>query len=284
MSTQEQAQAQGSSPKKSLLHQMFDVGVHFGHQTKFWNPKMKEFIFCTKNNIHIINLDKTVKYFNDTLKFIEQTIKNNQTIWFVGTRTQSSAIIEAEAKRANMPYVNHRWLGGMLTNFETVKKSIDTLKDKKALLEKLDNDLSKKEILTLTREVAKLESSIGGIVDVKKIPYALFIIDTGCHDIAIKEAKKLGIKIVGVVDTNNNPDDVDYIIPGNDDAVKAIQLYCELVSDKILQAKQHTTNELLSQIKIEMIDHSNDTKTTHRIKKSLNEEGVEIAVDTDTTI
>jgi small subunit ribosomal protein S2 len=172
------------------MKDMLEAGVHFGHQTKYWNPKMKPFIFGSRNKIHIINLDKTVVLFDEALKFVKQVIKNKGNVLFVGTRSSASEIISNEAKRAGQPYVNHRWLGGMLTNFETVKKSITKLEVKSGLLEKSgENGLSKKELLDLSREINKLNSSIGGIAEMKGLPSALFIIDTGCHDIAIKEAK-----------------------------------------------------------------------------------------------
>ena len=238
------------------MRDMLEVGVHFGHQTKFWNPKMKPFIFGVRNKIHIINLDKTVVYFDEALKFISQVIRKNGTILFVGTRLQASKIIAEEAKRCGMSYIDKRWLGGMLTNFETVKKSIQKLESKKLLLEKAEETgLSKKELLNLSRDVAKLEASIGGIVNMKKQPSAIFIIDTGCHDIAIKEARKLGIPVIGVVDTNNDPTLVDYVIPGNDDSSKAIQLYTAAVADVIISAKEIAIQEL----KMELVDPVEET-------------------------
>jgi small subunit ribosomal protein S2 len=250
---------------------MLEVGVHFGHQTKFWNPKMKPFIYGSKNKIHIINLDKTVVMFEAAIKQIKQIIKNRGTILFVGTRSQSSEIIAEEAIRAGMPYVDNRWLGGMLTNFETVKKSIKKLETKSAALEKsVEMELSKKEILDLSREVAKLQTSIGGIAAMKGLPSALFIIDTGCHDIAIKEAKRLGIPVIGVVDTNNDPSEVDYIIPGNDDSAGAIRLYTSRIADAILDAKDSAIIELAGSAKLKMVDDDNaepKQKTVRRVKK-----------------
>ncbi len=255
----------------SLLKSMLEAGVHFGHQTKFWNPKMKPFIFGAKSKVHIINLDKTVVLFNDALKFIKQNVKQKGTILFVGTRPQAGDIIAEQAIRAGMPYVNHRWLGGMLTNFETVKKSIKKLETKSATLEKSgDAGLSKKELLDLSRDISKLQSSIGGIVDMNGLPSALFIVDTGCHDIAIKEAKKLGIPVIGVVDTNNDPSVVDYVIPGNDDSAKAIELYASYVADAILEAKEESVSDLVNAAKLEIVEESGDAKpkTVRRVKKS----------------
>ena len=258
------------SDKKSLLKEMLEAGVHFGHQTKFWNPKMKPFIYGSKNKIHIINLDKTVVLFENAIKQIKQIVKNRGTVLFVGTRSQSSEIIAEEAMRAGMPYVDNRWLGGMLTNFETVKKSIKKLETKSELLEKSSElSLSKKELLDLSREVTKLQISIGGISAMKGLPSALFIIDTGCHDIAIKEAKRLGIPVFGVVDTNNDPSEVDYVIPGNDDSAGAIRLYTSLVADAILEAKEHAVVELASSVKLEMVENNAEQKhkTVRRVKK-----------------
>ncbi|MCE3268476.1 MAG: ribosomal protein [Burkholderiales bacterium] len=251
---------------------MLEAGVHFGHQTKFWNPKMKPYIFGARNKIHIINLDKTVSLFEEAIKFVKQTAKNKGTILFVGTRSQASEIIEAEAKRAGQPFVNHRWLGGMLTNFETVKKSIKKLETKQELLSKSgDTGLSKKELLDLNRSIAKLQSSIGGIAEMKTLPTAIFIVDTGCHDIAILEAKKLNIPVIGIVDTNNDPSQVDYVIPGNDDSAQAISLYVTAIADTILGAKDSAVSELVNQAKLEMVDGSGSEtkpKTIHKVKKS----------------
>lgn len=253
------------------LREMLEAGVHYGHQTKFWNPKMKPYIFGARSKIHIINLDKTFVLFNEAIKFTENVIKNKGTILFVGTRTQASEIIAEEAKRAGMPYVDHRWLGGMLTNFETVKNSIKKLEVKTALLANAtENGLSKKEQLDLTRAINKLQSSIGGIVEMNKLPSAIFVIDTGCHDIAIQEAKKLGIPVIGVVDSNNDPSDVDYVIPGNDDSAKAIRLYVAAIADTIIAAKSSIVTELVERVKVEMVN-ANDvaqTKTVHKVQKT----------------
>lgn len=256
---------------------MLEAGVHFGHQTKYWNPKMKPYIFGARNKIHIINLDKTVVLFDEALKFVKQAVKNNGKVLFVGTRSQASEIIATEAIRAKMPYVNHRWLGGMLTNFETVKKSIKKLETKTELLEKAtENNLSKKELLDLGREIAKLQSSIGGIVEMHDTPAAIFIIDTGCHDIAILEAKKLGIPVIGIVDTNNDPSNVDYVIPGNDDSAKAIELYTKAIADAILSAKDSVVTDLVNHLKVEFVEDSEDAKpkNVRRVKKADTEDDV----------
>jgi small subunit ribosomal protein S2 len=255
---------------------MLEAGVHFGHQTKYWNPRMKPYIFGARNKIHIINLDKTVVLFEEALKFVKQVVRNKGTVLFVGTRSQSGEIIAEEAKRAGMPYVDNRWLGGMLTNFETVKKSIKKLETKSILLEKSDDSgLSKKELLDLSREVAKLQSSIGGIAEMNGVPSAIFIIDTGCHDIAIKEAKKLGIPVIGVVDTNNDPSVVDYVIPGNDDSAKAIRLYTSAIADAIIQAKDEVVTDIVIQARVEMVEDVADEKksaTVRRVKKTKQED------------
>lgn len=250
--------------------EMLEAGVHFGHQTKFWNPKMKPYIYGVRNRIHIINLDKTVGMFDQALKFVKQVVKNKGTVLFVGTRSQAGEIVAQQAMRCGMPYVDHRWLGGMLTNFDTVKKSIKKLEDKKQILEKSSEEsLSKKETLDLNREITKLTASIGGISNMKRTPDVLFVVDTGCHDIAIKEAKKLGIPVVGIVDTNNDPSVVDYIIPGNDDSAKAIEFYASKMAEVILQAKDSIVDDLVQQVKVEMVGSEDGTKkaTVHRVKK-----------------
>lgn len=255
----------------SLLKQMLDAGVHFGHQTKYWNPKMKPYIYGARNKIHIINLDTTVKLFEEAVKFLRQTVKNGGTVLFVGTRAQAGEILSQEAIRAGMPFVANRWLGGMLTNFETVKQSIKKFKEKSELLEKSDDSgFSKKELLKISREVAKLNNTIGGIADMKKLPSAIFVVDTGCHDIAIQEAKKLGIPVVGVVDTNNDPSGVDYVIPGNDDSAKAIELYASIIADAILTAKESALTELANNVKVEMVEEDGDKKhrKIRKMKKS----------------
>jgi len=220
------------------MRELLEAGVHFGHQTRFWNPKMAPYIFGERSKIHIINLEKTLPLLKEALNFAGSLAAKGGVILFVGTKRAAREAIEQEAKRCGMPYVNHRWLGGMLTNFKTVKQSIRRLRE----LEEMAQDgtfdrLSKKEALMLRREMEKLERSLGGIKDMKTIPDALFVIDVGHEKIAVKEANKLGVPVIGVVDTNNSLDGVDYVIPGNDDAIRSIQLYCRLMADAILEGK-----------------------------------------------
>ncbi|HEY0491041.1 MAG TPA: 30S ribosomal protein S2, partial [Telluria sp.] len=203
------------------MREMLEAGVHFGHQTRFWNPKMAPFIFGHRNKIHIINLEKTMGMYQEAMKTIKQISANRGTILMVGTKRQARDIIAAEAARAGVPFVDQRWLGGMLTNFKTVKTSIKRLKDMKAQQEAGLDNLSKKEQLTFTREIEKLEKDIGGIQDMTALPDAIFVIDVGFHKIAVAEAKKLGIPLIGVVDSNHSPEGIDYVIPGNDDSSKA---------------------------------------------------------------
>jgi len=220
------------------MRQMLEAGVHFGHQTRYWNPKMAPFIFGARNKIHIINLEKTVPAFNDAMNFLGSLASKRGNVLFVGTKRQARDLIATEAQRCGMPYVNHRWLGGMLTNYKTVKQSIKRLKD----LETMEQDgsmnrVSKKEALLMRREMDKLQRSIGGIKDMAGLPDAIFIVDVGHEKNAIAEAKTLGIPVIGVVDTNNSPDGVDYVIPGNDDAIRAITLYVQGAADSILAGK-----------------------------------------------
>jgi small subunit ribosomal protein S2 len=221
------------------MRQMLEAGVHFGHQTRYWNPKMSQFIFGHRNKIHIVNLEKTLPLYNDAMNFIGKLASNGGKIMFVGTKRSARETIREEAERCNMPYVNHRWLGGMLTNFKTIKQSIKRLKDLEAMTEdgSMDTRFSKKEALGLKREMEKLSRSLGGIKNMNGLPDALFVIDVGHEKIAIAEAKKLGIPVIGVVDTNNNPDDIDYVIPGNDDAIRAVQLYVMGASAAVLEGK-----------------------------------------------
>ena len=223
---------------KVTMRQMLEAGIHFGHQTRFWNPKMSEYIFGDRNKIHIINLEKTLPMFNDAMNAISKIAAGNGKILFVGTKRAARNVIQEEAERAGMPYVNHRWLGGMLTNFNTVRQSIRRLKE----LEVMSTDgsfdrLIKKEALGLTREMEKLDKTLGGIKDMNGVPDAVFVVDVGHENIAVHEANILGIPVIGVVDTNNSPDNVDYIIPGNDDAIRAIKLYIEGVADASIEGK-----------------------------------------------
>jgi len=221
----------------TTMREMLEAGVHFGHQTRFWNPKMAPFIFGHRNKIHIINLEKSLPMFQDAMKYAKQLTANRGTILMVGTKRQAREIVAAEARRAGVPFVDTRWLGGMLTNFKTVKTSIKRLKDMKAQQEAGLDSLSKKEQLTFSREIEKLEKDIGGIQDMTALPDAIFVIDVGFHKIAVAEAKKLGIPLVGVVDSNHNPEGIDYVIPGNDDSAKAVQLYAQGIADAILEGR-----------------------------------------------
>jgi small subunit ribosomal protein S2 len=232
------------------MRQMLEAGVHFGHQTRFWNPKMAPFIFGHRNKIHIINLEKTLPMYNDALKYVRQLAANRGTILFVGTKRQSRDTVAEEAQRAGMPFVNARWLGGMLTNFKTLKVSIKRVKDMEAALEAGETErMSKKEALLFEREMAKLVKSIGGVKDMGGIPDAIFVVDVGYHKIAVTEAKKLGIPVIAVVDTNHSPEGIDYVIPGNDDASKAVALYTQGVADAILEGRSNAVNEVVQAVR-----------------------------------
>jgi small subunit ribosomal protein S2 len=226
------------------MRQMLEAGVHFGHQTRFWNPKMAPFIFGHRNKIHIINLEKTLPMFQEAMKFARQLAANRGTILMVGTKRQARDIVSAEAQRCGMPYVDQRWLGGMLTNFKTVKTSLKRLKDMKAQQEAGLESMSKKEQLMFQREISKLEKDIGGIQDMNTLPDALFVIDVGYHKIAVAEAQKLGIPIIGVVDSNHSPEGIDYVIPGNDDSSKAVTLYARGIADAVLEGKSSAITDV----------------------------------------
>jgi len=220
------------------MRDLLQAGAHFGHQTRFWNPKMDQYIFGARNKIHIINLEHTVPAFNDALGFIQRLAEHKNQIMFVGTKRAAGKIIQEQAARCGMPYVSHRWLGGMLTNYKTIRSSIKRLRD----LESQEQDgtfdkLTKKEALMRSRSKDKLDRSIGGIKDMGGLPDALFVVDVDHERIAITEANKLGIPVIGIVDTNSNPDGVDYIIPGNDDAIRAIKLYVTAVADAVMAGK-----------------------------------------------
>ena len=219
------------------MRQMLEAGVHFGHQTRFWNPKMAPFIFGHRNKIHIINLERTLDQFQAATKFVRQLTANRGTILMVGTKRQARDTIVEEAKRCGMPFVDQRWLGGMLTNFKTVKGSLKKLKDMQATKEGGMESLTKKEALMFDREIAKLEKDIGGIQDMNALPDALFVIDVGYHKIAIQEAAKLGIPVVAIVDTNHSPENIAYVIPGNDDSSRAVRLYARGIADAVLEGK-----------------------------------------------
>lgn len=230
------------------MRQMLEAGVHFGHQTRFWHPKMRPYIFGERNRIHIINLEKTLPLFNEAMGYLTKLAGNGGTILFVGTKRQATDIVSEAAARCGSPYVNHRWLGGMLTNYRTVKKSIERLKMLESVLadETSSQKLSKKELLTLDRERVKLEKSLGGIKEMSGLPDAVFVIDVGHEYIAVSEANKLNIPVVGVVDSNCKPDGVDYVIPGNDDAIRAIQLYAHAAADAIIVGNEQRQVSLVS--------------------------------------
>jgi small subunit ribosomal protein S2 len=227
------------------MREMLEAGVHFGHQTRFWNPKMAAFIFGERNKIHIINLEQTMPMAKDALNFMGKVASNKGKVMFVGTKRAASEAVKTEAERCGMPFVNHRWLGGMLTNFRTVRASIKRLKE----LEEMSKNsayekISKKEILQLSREQEKLEKTLGGIKEMNGLPDVLYVIDVGYENIAIQEATKLGIPVVGIVDTNNSPDGIDYIVPGNDDSMRAIKLYTKMAADAILVGKESIAGEI----------------------------------------
>ncbi|HSS69538.1 MAG TPA: 30S ribosomal protein S2 [Casimicrobiaceae bacterium] len=228
------------------MRQMLEAGVHFGHQTRYWNPKMADYIFGQRNKIHIVNLEKTMAMYQEAMKYVRQLASNRGTILFVGTKRQAREIIAEEAQRASMPYVDHRWLGGMLTNFKTVKASIKRLKDLEAMAQDgTFEKMSKREALTLQREMDKLNRSLGGIKEMNALPDALFVIDVGYQKIAVTEAKKLNIPIVGVVDTNHSPEGIAYVIPGNDDSSRAIRLYARGIADAILEGRSQVIQEIV---------------------------------------
>ncbi|KRH79831.1 30S ribosomal protein S2 [Ferrovum sp. JA12] len=228
------------------MRQMLEAGVHFGHQTRFWNPKMAPYIFGHRNKIHIINLEKTLPMYQEAMKFVRQIASNKGTVLFVGTKRQAREIVREEALRSNSPFVDHRWLGGMLTNFKTVKQSIKRLNELTTMTTDGTLDkLPKKEALNYQRELEKLERSLGGFKDMQGVPDAMFVIDVGYQKNAIVEARKLGIPIIGVVDTNNSVEGVDYVIPGNDDSTRAIRLYARGVADAILEGRAQSISELI---------------------------------------
>lgn len=243
------------------MRDMLKAGVHFGHQTRYWNPKMAEYIFGARDKIHVINLEKTVPMFDEALRAIAKIASSGRSkILFVGTKRAARGAIREQASRAGMPYVDSRWLGGMLTNYKTVRLSIKRLKELEEFFEKQNfGILTKKEILTLEREKIKLERSLGGIKNMNGLPDLIFIIDTQHEKIAIQEAKRLGIPIVAIVDTNNSPDDIDFVVPGNDDSTRAIALYTAAVADAILEAKGSVRDQL-SEDYVESNEHSDEPK------------------------
>jgi len=250
---------------KVTMRQMLEAGVHFGHQTRYWNPKMGPYIFGERSKIHIINLEKTLPMFNDASNFVSSLAARKGNILFVGTKRSARNAIVDEATRAGMPYVNHRWLGGMLTNFKTVKQSIKRLKDLEAMAESGGFDrLNKKEALMQTREMEKLEKTLGGIKDMRGLPDALFIIDVDHESIAVKEAVTLNIPVIGIVDSNSTPDNVDYIIPGNDDSIRAIQLYAAGIADSVLEGK--ATSSTVADTEDEFVEVDEAAKPEAKVK------------------
>jgi small subunit ribosomal protein S2 len=228
------------------MREMLEAGVHFGHQTRYWNPRMAPYIFGHRNKIHIVNLEKTMEKYQEALKFVRQLSTNKGTVLFVGTKRQAREIIKEEAQRCGAPFVDYRWLGGMLTNFKTVKQSLKRLKEMEAMVQDGSMDkLPKKEALHYQREITKLDRSLGGIKDMNGLPDALFIVDVGYQKGAIAEASKLGIPVIGVVDTNHSPEHVAYVIPGNDDSSRAIRLYVRGMADAVLEGKQDSLKEIV---------------------------------------
>ena len=236
------------------MREMLEAGVHFGHQTRFWNPKMAPFIFGHRNKIHIINLEKSLPMFQEAAKFVRQLTARRGTVLMVGTKRQARDTVAMEAQRAGVPYVDQRWLGGMLTNFKTVKTSIKRLKEMKVQQEVGLDSMSKKEQLMFAREIAKLERDIGGIQDMSALPDAIFVIDVGFHKIAIAEAKKLGIPLIGVVDSNHSPEGIDYVIPGNDDSAKAVTLYARGIADAVLEGRANAVDDVVKAVSAETAD------------------------------
>ena len=229
------------------MREMLEAGVHFGHQTRYWNPRMAPFIFGQRNKIHIVNLEKTLDLYNEALKFVRQLASNKGTLLFVGTKRQAREIVREEATRCGSPFVDYRWLGGMLTNYKTVKQSIKRLKEMEQMLQDGTMErLAKKEQLHYQREMEKLNRSLGGIKDMNGLPDALFVIDVGYQKIAVAEAKKLGIPVIAIVDTNNSPEGISYVIPGNDDSSRAVRLYARGVADAVLEGRSQVIKEIVT--------------------------------------
>ncbi|NOY74013.1 MAG: 30S ribosomal protein S2 [Gammaproteobacteria bacterium] len=266
------------------MRQMLEAGVHFGHQTRFWNPKMSPYIFGERNRIHIVNLEKSLPLYNDALNFVGRLASKKGRVLFVGTKRAAADVVKSEAVRCDMPYVNQRWLGGMLTNFKTIKQSIKRLKELEAMADdgRLER-FNKKEALGLSREMAKLEASIGGIKDMNSLPDAIFIVDVGHEKIAIQEAKKLGIPVIAIVDTNNSPLNVDYVVPGNDDSVRAIKLYASGVADAILESRAATVTPAAA-VKSGDFVEIEDVAVTEKVEKVEKVEKTEPKNTGDTTV
>ena len=241
------------------MRQMLEAGVHFGHQTRYWNPKMAPFIFGHRNKIHIINLEKTLAMYQEALKFARQLAANRGNLLFVGTKRQAREIVKEEAQRCQMPFVDHRWLGGMLTNFKTVKQSIKRLKEMEVMAQDGTFErMAKKEALGLQREMEKLNRSLGGIKELSSLPDALFIIDVGYQKGAVAEANKLGVPVIGVVDTNHTPAGIDYVIPGNDDSSRAIRLYARGMADAVLEGRTQSLEEVVAASRDEFVEVEED--------------------------
>ena len=264
---------------KASMKKMLEAGVHFGHRSRFWHPKMEPYIYGTRNGVHIINLEKTLPQFNDVLNFASKTASQGGSILFVGTKRAASNIIKEEAIRCGMPYVNHRWLGGMMTNYKTIKASIKRLKDLEFLAEESFAQFTKKEALVMTREMEKLERSLGGIKDLGTIPDVVFVIDIGHEKNAVREAQILRLPIIGVVDSNHNPEGIDYVIAGNDDSIRAIGYYARKIADAVLEAKASiietkpatekmapTTKKPV--VKKEALKESSELEASHEEKKT----------------
>ena len=244
------------------MRQMLEAGVHFGHQTRYWNPKMAPFIFGHRNKIHIINLEKTLAMYQEALKFARQLAANRGNLLFVGTKRQAREIVKEEAQRCQMPFVDHRWLGGMLTNFKTVKQSIKRLKEMETMAQDGTFErMAKKEALGLQREMEKLNRSLGGIKELSSLPDALFIIDVGYQKGAVAEANKLGVPVIGVVDTNHTPAGIDYVIPGNDDSSRAIRLYARGMADAVLEGRTQSLEEVVAASRDEFVEVEEDEAT-----------------------
>jgi small subunit ribosomal protein S2 len=237
------------------MRQMLEAGVHFGHQTRYWNPKMAPFIFGHRNKIHIINLEKTMVMYQEAMKFVRQLSSNKGTVLFVGTKRQAREIVREEAERCASPYVDHRWLGGMLTNFKTVRQSIKRLREMEIMIQDGSVEkMPKKEGLHFQRELAKLQRSLGGIKGLDSLPDALFVIDVGYQKGAVAEAKKLGVPVIGVVDTNHSPDGIAHVIPGNDDSSRAIRLYARGIADAILEGRNQSVQEIVGATSDEFVE------------------------------
>jgi small subunit ribosomal protein S2 len=242
------------------MREMLEAGVHFGHQTRYWNPKMAPYIFGSRNKIHIINLERTLDMYQDALKFARRLAANRGHLLFVGTKRQAREIVREEALRCQMPFVDHRWLGGMLTNFKTVKGSIKRLKEMEAMqLDGTFERIAKKEALGLQREMQKLQRSLGGIKELGSLPDALFIIDVGYQKGAVQEANKLGVPVIGVVDTNHTPEGIDYVVPGNDDSSRAIRLYARGMADAVLEGRNQALEDTVTASRDEFVEVEEET-------------------------